>query len=94
MREWAIQATLAENEVPEILRRRILSVRAFDASGMMLDADIADGHELEPVIDQMFANGQVSYLHIHNAKPGCYAALVERGSSQRQNVVGEFEQEE
>ena len=59
--------------------RRLLSVRAFDKSGMMIDADVIDGERLESLIEHMLENKSADYLHIHNAKLGCYAALVERG---------------
>lgn len=78
VREWASEAKLEKNEIPEQLRQRLLSVRAFDCSGMMIDADVVDGQRLETLIVKMFANESVSYLHLHNAKRGCYAALVER----------------
>jgi hypothetical protein len=45
---------------------------------MMVDADVVQGHELEPVIERMFADDRVEYLHLHNAKPGCYSARVDR----------------
>jgi hypothetical protein len=61
-----------------VLRRRLLSVRAYDAQGMMVEADVVDGQQLEPVIDRMLANPNVDYLHLHNAKPGCFAARVDR----------------
>lgn len=66
------------NEIPEQLRARLISLRAYDASGMMLDADIVDGKDLEPLIERFFANESVSYLHAHFARRGCYAALIER----------------
>ncbi len=78
VRESAEQANLAINEVPEMLRRRLLSVRAFDDKGMMLGAEVVQGEQLECVIDTMLADGAARYLHIHNAGPGCYVALVER----------------
>lgn len=78
VREWAGQAKPGKNEVPEMLRHRMISVRAFDSSGMMVDADIVDGRQLEPMIDRMLASESVSYLHLHNAKRGCYAARVEQ----------------
>src|SRR5262245_5969146 len=65
-------------EIPEQLRKRLLSVRAFDAQGMMLDADVTDGKALETQIDRFFANDAVAYLHLHYARPGCYAARVDR----------------
>ncbi len=78
VREWASQATPDRNEVPEMFRHRLLSVRAFDASGMMIDADVVDGERLESLIEHLLENGSTENLHIHNAKLGCYAALVER----------------
>lgn len=79
VRESAVEVNLERNEVPEMLRHRLLSVRAFDASGMMIDADVVEGEHLESLIENMFANELVNHLHIHNAKLGCYTALVERG---------------
>ena len=55
-----------------------MSVRAFDAHGMMLDADVVDGELLEPVLQNLFDNRDIDYVHLHNAKPGCYAARVDR----------------
>jgi hypothetical protein len=81
VRESATDARLAVDEVPEQLRIRLLSVRAFDARGMMKAADVTAGTTLETVIEQLFADPAVEYLHIHNAKPGCYAARVDRASS-------------
>jgi len=60
-----------------MLRHRMISLRAFDSSGMMVDADIVDGRQIEPMIDRMLAIESVSYLHLHNAKRGCYAARVD-----------------
>jgi len=78
VREWATQAVPASNEVPKMLRQRLLSVRAFNNEGMMVDADVTEGVHLESVIERMLAISTADYLHIHNAKLGCYAALVER----------------
>lgn len=78
IREGAQQARPGQNEVPEFLRKRLLSVRAFDDRGMMLDADVVDGRQLEALIERLFTNQSADYLHIHNARLGCYAALVER----------------
>lgn len=68
----------AIDSVPEMLRLRLLSLRAFDAHGMMTDADVVEGRDLEPAIDRLFANEQTAYLHAHIARPGCYAARIER----------------
>jgi len=79
VREFATEANLERNEIPAMFRHRLLSVRAFDNEGMMIDADVVKGDCLEPLIEQMFASESAKYLHIHNAKLGCYVALVERG---------------
>ncbi|MEP7044079.1 MAG: DUF1203 domain-containing protein [Dokdonella sp.] len=68
----------AIDEVPEQLRRRMLSLRGFDADGMMTEADLVDGPQLEAAIGRFFANALTQYLHVHFAKPGCYAARIER----------------
>jgi len=78
VRENAEEAHVEVDEVPEVLRRRLLSLRAYGGDGMMLDADVVDGREIEPVIQRMLGIRGVEYLHVHNAKPGCFAARVDR----------------
>jgi hypothetical protein len=53
-------------------------VRAFDAAHMLVDADVVEGTALAPSIERFFADARVDYLHLHNAKPGCFAARVDR----------------
>ena len=66
------------NEVPEVLARRTLSVRAFDEAGQMLDAAVVNGREAAPAFERLLAVPGAAYLHVHNAGRGCYAARVER----------------
>lgn len=66
------------NEVPAMLRTRLLSIRAFDDAGMMVSADVIEGKHIEHAIAAQFENPKTSYLHIHFAKPGCFAARVDR----------------
>jgi len=80
VREYAEEAHVATDVVPEVLRRRLLSLRAFDGRGMLLDADVVDGREVEGLIERMFGEPGVEYIHVHNAKPGCFAARVDRCS--------------
>jgi hypothetical protein len=68
----------AVGEVPDMLRRRLLSLRAFDAAGMMTDCDVVEGRELERAIERLFAAPNAAYLHAHFARPGCYAARIDR----------------
>jgi hypothetical protein len=68
----------AVNVVPQALRDRLLAIRAFDDGGLMIDADIAEGRECEPLIQRLLALDGASYLHAHFARRGCYAARIER----------------
>ncbi len=45
---------------------------------MMIGADIVEGAEIETLIGKLFADPRVAYLHAHNARPGCYAARIDR----------------
>ena len=78
VRQAAQPARLAINEVPEIVRNRALSVRAWRSDGMLAGADLAEGSDIEPVITALLSVPDTAYLHVHFAKPGCYAARVDR----------------
>lgn len=78
VREGAQQAFEAVNEVPQAIRSRQISLRAFNEAGEMVDADLVDGRDIEPLIDRLFANPEASYLHAHYARRGCYAARIDR----------------
>jgi hypothetical protein len=78
VREGAENAYDGVDEVPEVMRTRLLSLRAYDAEGMMLDADVVDGKEIEAVISRFFASPHVAYIHAHNAKRGCYSDRIDR----------------
>ena len=67
------------NTIPEQQRSRLLSVRAYAAGGWMRDAEVAEGVLLEPLIERFFDDARVAYLHVHNARRGCYACRVDRG---------------
>jgi len=77
VREGAEHAYDRVGEIPEVMRTRLLSLRAYDATGMMLDADVVDGQQIEPVIERLFASSQVACIHVHNAKRGCYAGRID-----------------
>ncbi len=78
VREGAITAYEAVDETPECLRIRPISLRAFEASGMMVDAELANGREVEAVIRRLLENPAAAYIHAHYAKRGCYAARIDR----------------
>ena len=76
--EGAERAYDRVDEVPDVMRTRLLSLRAYDAEGMMLDADVVDGKEIEAVIWRFFGCPDVAYIHAHNAKRGCYSGRIDR----------------
>jgi Protein of unknown function (DUF1203) len=65
-------------ELPPYLTRRLLSVRAYDAAHLMVDAEVIDGSEAAQLIERYLARDDVAYLHLHFAKRGCYACRVDR----------------
>ncbi len=77
VREHATASYDAVDHVPAALRS-LMSLRAFDAQGMMVDADIAEGEAVEGLIERLLGQPEVAYLHAHYARRGCYAALIRR----------------
>ena len=77
--EGASRTFDAIDVVPEVLRTRTLSVRAFGRDGLMVDADLVDGRAVEDLIARFFRDEGVVYLHMHYAKRGCFACRVDVG---------------
>ena len=78
VRELAATAAPLPGEVPDAVRGRLLSLRAYDDVGMLRDAEVAEGRDLERIVERMFADAQVSYVHVHNARPGCFSCRIDR----------------
>ena len=78
VRKGVEQAQPAVNEVPELFKNRVLSLRAFTEQGMIAAADLIDGKDLGPALDRLLANPTAAYVHIHHARFGCYAARADR----------------
>src|SRR4051812_35236166 len=66
------------DRVPPVFDTRILSLRGFDADGMMADAIVTRPGEAEAGIRKLFANPQIATIHAHNAARGCFCAKIER----------------
>ena len=67
--------------IPQVMRSRVMSLRGFDEQDLMVDAQLAQGAELEAVIERLLADARVSYLQAHYAQRGCYAVRIERAQS-------------
>jgi hypothetical protein len=78
VRRDAREAKPAVGEVPALLRHRLLSLRAYDDAAMMVGAEVVEGSGVERVIERLFSDDAVRYLHVHNARPGCFNCRVVR----------------
>lgn len=77
VRRGARQRTLV-SEVPGYVSTRLMSVRAYDARHMIIDATVCEGTLVGAEIERLFSNDLVAYIHLHNAKRGCFSCRVER----------------
>ncbi|MXQ09982.1 DUF1203 domain-containing protein [Microvirga makkahensis] len=65
-------------ELAPILINRLLSLRAYDAAAMIVNADVAEGDAVLDVIERFLADRQVAHVDAHFARRGCFAARIER----------------
>ena len=78
VRQHAEQAFPAVGTVPDVLATRLISIRSFDDGHDMVAADVVDGSSLIQVIPALLQEPEIAYLHLHNAKQGCFSARVTR----------------
>ena len=79
VREAALAPARFVDLIPQPLAiRPYISLRAFDADGMMLDAEVAPGADLPPAIERLLDLPGAAYLQAHYAGRGCYAAHIAR----------------
>jgi len=72
------EATEYVDAIPPVFDKRVLSLRGFDAEGMMVDAILVEPGEADAGIRKLFANSDILTIHAHNATRGCFAAKIER----------------
>jgi len=78
VRKAAVPARIEPAVIPEYVSSRLMSVRAYDASHLMTDAVVCAGTETAAAIERMFRADEVAYIHLHNAKRGCFSCAVNR----------------
>lgn len=78
VREAALEAAPIVDDVPEMIARRLLSVRVYDAEALISDADVVEGWDLDGRLRDWFADPAVAEIHIHTAGRGCYLARATR----------------
>ena len=69
-----------ENQIPDVMYRRILSLRAFDKDGMIIDAAIATGDDIETAVKTMLGNPEIAHIDAHNAGRGCFSGRIRRSA--------------
>jgi len=67
-----------ESFPPELRTRRPLTLRCYDGDGLMIGAELVGDRAVEQVIESLFENPEVRYLHARTASVGCYIARIER----------------
>src|SRR5258706_15362282 len=78
VRKAAVPARLEVGVVPDYVRTRLISVRAYDQGHLMTDALVCEGKDAGAVIRGMFAREEVAYVHLHNANRGCFSCAAVR----------------
>ncbi|MGO4705826.1 DUF1203 domain-containing protein [Microvirga sp. 2MCAF38] len=66
------------DELPPILKDRIVSLRAYDSAAFIVDAAVSESADAKPVIERFFGNPEVAHIDAHFAGRGCFAARIER----------------
>jgi len=76
--DGATEAAEYVDKVPPVFATRVLSLRGFDADGMMADAILTQPGEADAGIRKLFENPAIEMIHAHNATRGCFSAKIER----------------
>jgi hypothetical protein len=68
------------DHVAEIVRPRLVSVRAYDAEQMCLYdlGHVAQGDTIDAALANALSDERTAFVNIHTAKPGCMLCRVER----------------
>ena len=78
IRSGARQHVADPSEVPPYVSGRLISVRAYDERHFIVDAEVCAGADVTNTIRRMLESKEVCYIHLHNAKRGCFSCRVER----------------
>jgi len=78
VREQSGEAPVFVDRLPPVLQHRLLSLRAFDAAGMLRTALLSEEGEAEARIADLFEDGEVATIHAHTPAYGCFLARIER----------------
>ncbi|MGQ0559678.1 MAG: DUF1203 domain-containing protein [Sphingosinicella sp.] len=66
------------DSLPAMFAKRTLSLRAFDAAGMLVGGELAPPGDHDGRIRALFAQPGIAEIHVHSAAYGCFLARIER----------------
>jgi hypothetical protein len=78
VRRAATQTQVEPGTIPDYVRTRLISVRAYDSKHFMTDALVCAGTDAAAAIQKVFGRADVVYIHLHNANRGCFSCAVHR----------------
>ena len=78
VRRGVQQRQLSIGEVPSYVTNRFMSVLAYDSEHMMVAASVCEGIATGGEITEYFRRSEVAYIHLHNAKRGCFSCKAVR----------------
>jgi hypothetical protein len=78
VRRDAQPCTLPPGVVPPYVTRRLISLRAYDGHDLMVDGQVVEGPDVATALVALFDRPDVAYVHLHNAKRGCYSCAAGR----------------
>ncbi|WP_342361574.1 DUF1203 domain-containing protein [Terrarubrum flagellatum] len=65
-------------ELPPMMREVMLSLRAYDERGFLVEGEICEGPYADRVLRRMLSDEKVAEVHAHFARQGCFAARFTR----------------
>lgn len=80
VRQAAVPARLAVNEVPPYVWRRLISLRAYNHGDRIVAAEVLEGRDVAAWLSERLDDRLVAYVHLHNARYGCYSCRADRAA--------------
>lgn len=65
-------------ELPPMMRDVMLSLRAYDSRGFLVEAEICEGPYADIALRRMLSGERIAYVQAHFARQGCFAAQFAR----------------
>jgi len=68
---------VATHEFPADFRKGRV-IRAYNSDRNMIDAEVVNGNEPEPIIEKFLENPETAFVHVRSVSRGCYTMQIER----------------